>query len=63
VHVAAPAETTFAAAKTRVTTTDADARRRFRRYWSVFSPGILLIRLEALRLLRASARQRVFAAA
>jgi hypothetical protein len=30
--------------RTRVTTTDAIARRRFRRYWSLFSPGSLLIR-------------------
>jgi hypothetical protein len=43
--------------RTRVATTDPEARRRFRRYWSIFSPGILLIRLEALRLLRNSAQQ------
>ena len=49
--------------RTRVATTDADARRRFRRYWSIFSPGILLIRLEALRLLRASAQHRAAATA
>lgn len=30
--------------RTRVTTTDAIAQRRFRRYWSLFSPGSLLIR-------------------
>ena len=49
--------------RTRVATTDTEARRRFRRYWSIFSPGILLIRLEALRLLRASAQQRAAATA
>ena len=41
--------------RTRVATTDAESRRRFRRYWAIFSPGILLIRLEMLRLLRAAA--------
>lgn len=34
--------------RTRVATTDATARRRFRRYWAVFSPGSLLIRYMAL---------------
>ena len=34
--------------ETLVGTTDATARARFRRYWSVFSPGILLIRELAL---------------
>jgi hypothetical protein len=38
--------------RTRVKTTDPESRRRFRRYWAVFSPGILLIRREALRLVR-----------
>lgn len=37
---------------TRVQTTDASAQRRFRVYWAVFSPGIVLIRHEALRLIR-----------
>jgi len=41
--------------ETRVSTTDAVARRRFRRYWSVFSPGVLLIRKESLRLVRRDA--------
>lgn len=43
--------------RTRVATTDPEARRRFRRYWAIFSPGILLIRLEMLRLMRASAKR------
>lgn len=30
--------------ETRVATTDPASRRRFRRYWTVFSAGILLIR-------------------
>ena len=44
--------------ETRVTTTDPVSRERFRRYWSVFSPGILLIRFEMLRLVRAEAKRR-----
>lgn len=47
--------------ETRVSTTDADARARFRRYWSVFSPGILLIRREGLRVVRAVAERRYHA--
>ena len=43
---------------TRVVTTDAEARARFRRYWSIFSPGILLIRREMLRLVREDAERR-----
>jgi hypothetical protein len=38
--------------ETRVQATDADARRRFRRYWRRVWPGIVLIRLAALRLVR-----------
>lgn len=45
--------------ETRVTTTDAASRERFRRYWAVFSPGILLIRRELLRLVKGQAEQRV----
>ena len=41
--------------ETRVATTDPESRSRFRRYWSVFSPGILLIRYETLRLVRREA--------
>ena len=44
--------------ETRVLTTDAASRARFRRYWAVFSPGILLIRREALRLVRRRAEHR-----
>lgn len=43
---------------TRVRTTDADARQKFRRYWSTYSPGILLIRSEALRVVRSEAERR-----
>ena len=44
--------------ETRVATTDADARARFRRYWSVVSPGILLIRRETVKLVRHEAERR-----
>jgi len=43
--------------ETRVVTTDPDSRARFRRYWSVFSPGILLLRYETLRLVRREAER------
>jgi hypothetical protein len=43
--------------RTRVSTTDPVARRLFRRYWAIFSPGILIIRYEALRLIRAAAER------
>ena len=39
--------------ETRVTTTDPVSRERFRRYWAFLSPGILIIRYEILRLVRA----------
>jgi hypothetical protein len=45
--------------ETRVATTSADARRRFRRYWAMLSPGILLIRRETLRLVRSEAARRL----
>lgn len=45
--------------RTRVATTDSMARERFRRYWAVFSPGILIIRYEGLRLVKAEAERRV----
>jgi hypothetical protein len=44
--------------ETRVMTTDDEARRRFRRYWSFFSAGIVLIRREALRRVRSEAEGR-----
>ncbi|HEV8176662.1 MAG TPA: hypothetical protein VGP44_03130, partial [Gemmatimonadales bacterium] len=43
--------------ETRVVTTDPDSRARFRRYWAVFSPGILLIRYETLRLVKREAER------
>ena len=44
--------------ETRVMTTDAEARKRFRRYWAAFSPGILAIRRAGLRRVRADAERR-----
>jgi hypothetical protein len=44
--------------ETRVITTDAEARKRFRRYWAMFSPGILAIRRAGLRRARADAEKR-----
>jgi hypothetical protein len=54
VDPATPSDCTFRT-ETRVVTTDDDARRRFRWYWARFSPGIVLIRQIALRLLKKQA--------
>jgi hypothetical protein len=51
-------ERTVAWTETRVMTTDSVARKRFRRYWAVFSPGILAIRHAGLRRVRADAERR-----
>ena len=45
--------------ETRVVTTDLESRRRFRRYWSMVSPGVVLIRHEMLRLVRQEAGRRL----
>lgn len=44
--------------ETRVATTDATSRARFRRYWAFLSPGIILIRREALALVKHDAETR-----
>jgi hypothetical protein len=44
--------------ETRVITTDPESRRRFRRYWAIVSPGVVLIRYEMLRLVRREAGRR-----
>jgi hypothetical protein len=44
--------------ETRVATTDPKARAKFRRYWSCFSPGIVLIRLISLGLVKKEAERR-----
>jgi hypothetical protein len=51
-------ETSRFTTETRVATTDAEARKRFRRYWTMVSPGVRLIRRESLRLVRADAEHR-----
>ena len=49
--------------ETRVCTTDAEARARFRKYWSYVAPGVRLIRFAMLQPLRRAAEQRVRAEA
>jgi hypothetical protein len=44
--------------ETRVATTDPSARAKFRRYWVMVSPGVLLIRREMLRLVKREAERR-----
>jgi hypothetical protein len=44
--------------ETRVAATDDSSRRKFRRYWARFSPGIVLIRLALLRPLKVEAERR-----
>ena len=44
--------------ETRVMTTDPASHERFRRYWVVVSPGILIVRHEILRLVRPEAEPR-----
>lgn len=43
--------------ETRAVATDAESRRRFRRYWAFLSPGIILIRFALLRALPAAAER------
>ena len=51
-------ESSVARTRVRVRTTDAAARAKFRRYWSVFSPGIKLIRRLSLPVVKAAAERR-----
>jgi hypothetical protein len=44
--------------ETRAIATDAVARAKFRRYWALLSPGIIVIRWAALRPLQAEAERR-----
>ncbi|HEX5829805.1 MAG TPA: hypothetical protein VFY16_02415 [Gemmatimonadaceae bacterium] len=44
--------------ETRVATTDPVSRERFRRYWALTSPGIVLIRRATLPLVKADAERR-----
>lgn len=48
---AGPSATTIAT-ETRVVATDPISRKRFRRYWSMVSPGIRLIRILSLRVIK-----------
>jgi hypothetical protein len=52
--------TSIARTETRVMTTDAASRRKFRRYWSLASPGILLIRRFMLKQVKAHAEMAGF---
>ena len=45
--------------ETRVATTDQAARRAFRRYWSLVSPGVEMIRSVSLRLVKREAEGRM----
>lgn len=47
--------------ETRVATTDAYARRRFRTYWTMVAPGVRLIRRASLRIVRSDAERRYHA--
>ncbi|HEX6746525.1 MAG TPA: hypothetical protein VF092_04460 [Longimicrobium sp.] len=51
-------EASIARTRVRVRTTDARARAKFRRYWSVFSPGIRLVRRLSLPVVKAAAERR-----
>ena len=44
--------------ETRAVATDGTARRRFRRYWSFLSPGIIVIRWALLQPMKAAAERR-----
>ena len=44
--------------ETRAIATDAHARKKFRRYWSLFSPGITLIRWAVLTPVKREAERR-----
>lgn len=43
--------------ETRAVSTDPVSRRRFRRYWRIFSPGVVLIRRAALRMVKTGAER------
>ena len=49
--------------ETRVCTTDAESRARFRRYWSYVAPGVELIRIAMLRPLKTLAEKKMMARA
>ena len=43
--------------ETRVSTTDDESRRRFRRYWAFVAPGVGLVRRELLRMIKRKAEK------
>jgi hypothetical protein len=49
----------LASTETRVRTTDAISRRKFRRYWAMVRPGAVLIRLAALRAVKQTAERTI----
>jgi hypothetical protein len=53
------AHQSMARSETRVMTTDPEARRKFRRYWSLVSPGIVIIRRVAMTLVKNEAEGRI----
>ncbi len=55
-----PAGGTVVSTETRVLATDAQSRRRFRRYWFFVNPGIRLIRWIALARLQRELKQSTF---
>jgi hypothetical protein len=57
-----PTESLFRT-ETRAVATDAGARQKFRRYWAVFSPGIILIRWSILNPVKHEAERRAHMAA
>jgi hypothetical protein len=44
--------------ETRASATDPEARKKFRRYWSFLSPGIIVIRTVTLSAVKAAAERR-----
>jgi hypothetical protein len=56
-------ETSLLTIETRVATTSADARRKFRRYWSFLAPGIKAIRYEMLEIVKKVAEHQAHKAA
>jgi hypothetical protein len=54
---AASPYSSIARSETRAVATDASARRKFRWYWSRFSPGIAVIREVSLRLVKSEAEK------
>ena len=60
--VAGPARS-IARTETRAIATDPEARRKFRSYWARFSPGIVLIREIAQRIVKRDAELRAHAVA